>query len=278
MAPNDLLAEITALVGSAQEAAWIVEESEKLLSDDSAIAVTAREMAERRADGEPLQYVLGSWQFRTLELIVDERALIPRPETEQVVEAALTRWRESRVGAESFIAVDLGTGTGAIGLSLERELRDEVSIQEIVLVDRSHDALSLALENIVALGAQRVSVASGSWFEALTPSLKASVHLLVANPPYVALRDRGTLAQELFYEPQDALFAMDAQGIPGFRDVAYLLENVIPWMAHGGVVAIEMAEHQVGPACEFATDRGLAAVQPILDLAGKLRGIVGVVQ
>ena len=278
MAPNDLLAEITALVGSAQEAAWIVEESEKLLSDDSAIAVTAREMAERRADGEPLQYVLGSWQFRTLELIVDERALIPRPETEQVVEAALTRWRESRVGAESFIAVDLGTGTGAIGLSLERELRDEVSIQEIVLVDRSHDALSLALENIVARGAQRVSVASGSWFEAVTPSLTAAVHLLVANPPYVALRDRGALAQELFYEPQDALFAMDAQGIPGFRDVAYLLENVIPWMAHGGVVAIEMAEHQVGSACEFATDRGLAAVQPILDLAGKLRGIVGVVQ
>jgi release factor glutamine methyltransferase len=270
-----LIDELTAMVGSRQEAVWIVQAAQRSADASPQIEVAAREMAARRSDGEPLQYVLGTWDFREIELIVDQRALIPRPETEQVVQAVLDRWRSSQPGVQGLRIVDLGCGTGAIGLSIRHELEGEAAIEEVILTDRSREALSLALENAVHVGASRTSVAAGSWYEALDPLLSGSIHILVSNPPYVAVRDRPKLAEELFYEPEQALFAMDSpDGVSGFAAVMSVIKGARPWLRPGGVIGVEMAEIHVEPALALAGDVGLVDVAPIFDLAEKPRGIV----
>src|SRR4051812_36168750 len=135
-------------------------------------------LVERRAAGEPLQYVLGSWSFRGLDLMVDPRVLIPRPETEQVVEVALeeaerrglrrVRSRHVSLAGDAPLAVaDLGTGSGAIALALEAELPDVV----VWATDASPDALDVARANIAGCAATRLRIAEGSWFDALPVEL-----------------------------------------------------------------------------------------------------------
>ena len=277
MANDLLLKELTEETGSAQEARWILEAVTARVSHDQEVAAMARGLAARRAAGEPLQYVLGSWQFRDLELRVDERALIPRPETEQIVEAVLQRWRTSAVNRSALTIVDLGTGTGAIGLSLASALQENTVLERVILSDQSRDALELALENTMKLGIERVEFRLGSWFDALEPALKGKIDLLVSNPPYVAVSERPGLATELFYEPDEALFSLDAKdGTPGFRDVATILSEVGPWLSPGGVVGIEMGEGQVEPAVALASAVGLEDVEVIYDLAEKPRGLSAV--
>jgi release factor glutamine methyltransferase len=271
-----LLDELTALTGSRQESVWIVDAAAKSHEDPSEVAIAARSMATRRADGEPLQYVLGTWAFRHLELAVDERALIPRPETEQVVQVVLDRWNLARPGADGVVAVDLGCGTGAIGLSLAHELPDIAKVETVFLTDRSRDALELAIENARSTGVDRVAFALGDWFDALEVRLKGSIHILVSNPPYVAIEERPTLADELYFEPDEALFSPEStDGVPGFHDVAHVIANARVWMAPGGIFAVEMAEHHVDHALELAADAGFVDVEGFVDLAGKPRGMIG---
>jgi len=275
VADGTLRSEVTKTVGSAQEALWILEHVESHARSGEDVADEARALASRRAAGEPLQYLLGSWPFRTLELSVTPSALIPRPETEQVVEAALRRWRSTRPGDGHAIVVDLGTGTGAIGLSLLAELADETEIT-VWLTDRSPDALELARVNAGRLGAEGIEIRQGEWFAALDGPLAGSVHLMISNPPYVAERDRAGLDPVLSHEPDEALFSADsADGVPGFSDVETLIRGALPWLAPGGVLAIEMAENQVEAARGLATSSGFVNVETIIDLAGKPRGVVG---
>src|SRR4029077_488703 len=137
-------------------------------------------LGERRIDGEPLQYVLGSWSFRGIDLMVDRRVLIPRPETEQVVEVALEeavrrgmrrgpRRHLSLVDAEPTAAVaDLGTGSGAIAIALDAELPDVA----VWATDASTDALDVARANLAGCAATRVRLVEGSWFDALPGTLR----------------------------------------------------------------------------------------------------------
>ena len=267
MAESRLLGELAQMVGSVREAAWILEQIE----DPDA----ARSLARRRATGEPLQYLLGSWPFRTIELTVDDRALIPRPETEQVVEHALTAWRRTRPGSDALVIADLGTGTGAIGLSLGVELSAEASIEEILLVDRSLAALELAGENAARLDVD-VELCCGSWHDGVPLERRGGIHLLVSNPPYVALADEPMLGVELAYEPRTALFAADADdATPGFADVASVIDGALDSLAPGGIVVVEMAEHQVPVALDRARSGGLVDLVAFDDLAGHPRGIVG---
>ncbi|MFV2040100.1 MAG: class I SAM-dependent methyltransferase, partial [Acidimicrobiales bacterium] len=126
-------------------------------------------MLGRRLGGEPLQYVLGRWGFRTLDLLVDRRALIPRPETEVVAGVALDELSRLATPGRRLTALDLGTGTGAIGLSLAAERPDT----EVILTDVSTEALKVARANLAGLGraGTRVSIAQGSWFVALPDRL-----------------------------------------------------------------------------------------------------------
>lgn len=266
MAESDLLDELADLVGSRREATWILEQ----VSGEEALAI-----GRRRANGEPLQYLLGTWPFRSIELAVDARALIPRPETEQVVEVALADWRDRRIGADALVLADLGTGSGAIGLSLALELAEESVIEQVLLVDLAPAALELAGENAAGLEVQ-VELCLGSWHEAIPAGWRGGIHLLVANPPYVAEDEEASLPIELAHEPRAALIASDGDdGTPGFADVAVVIDGALGSLAPGGIVVIEMAEHQVPIALERARAVGLIGLRSFDDLAGHPRGIVG---
>ena len=271
-----LLAELTSEVHSATEARWILERA-MTVDDASRIAPVARAMAARRAGGEPLQYVLGSWSFRTLELLVDDRALIPRPETEQVVEAALERWRRTRPGAGALTIVELGCGTGAICLSLISELRAETKFGECVMTDVSSETLRLAGENALALGIGGLTLRVGNWFAALSEGLRGRVDLLISNPPYVSEGLRGHLDPVLDWEPDIALYApMSRSGIAGFLHVETIVVQSREWLSSGGVLCLEMSEHHVQAAMNLAESVGLIGVEEIRDLAGMPRGITAV--
>ncbi len=268
VADSGLIAELALVVGSRQEATWIVEHA-----DDPA---EARTIARRRAAGEPLQYLLGTWPFRSLELEIDARALIPRPETEQTVDAALTRWRATRPGGGGLWIVDLGTGSGAIGLSLATELADETPVESLVLTDRSAAALELATANASRLGVD-AELHLGSWGDAVPTSSRGRFHLLVSNPPYIAADERLALDPVLDHEPDEALVSpAGTDGTPGFGDVETVLEHAWWLLAPGGVVTIEMAEHQVDAALRLAATLGFVDPQGFADLAQHPRGITAV--
>ena len=274
MTDRTLLDEITSLLGAGQEARWLLEHLESTLPDDQ-VADAARALARRRSAGEPLQYLIGLWPFRTIELLVDQRVLIPRPETEHVVGVALDRWRRQGPRREPMTIVDLGTGSGAIGLSLAIELAADFEIAQVILADVSAESLEVAAANADRLGVSSITMAHGSWFDALDPALIGRVDLLVSNPPYVAQSDRASLAPELGFEPSLALFSRDASGVAGFGDVEAIIGSVRPWLAPGGVVVIEMAEHQTSAARVLAESVGLLDAEEFDDLAEKRRGIVG---
>ena len=235
-------------------------------------------LVERRAAGEPLQYVLGSWSFRGLDLMVDRRVLIPRPETEQVVEVALeeaerrglrrVRGRHVSLAGEGPLAVaDLGTGSGAIALALEAELPDVV----VWATDASPDALDVARANVAGCAATRVRIAGGSWFDALPVELRGRLELIVSNPPYVAEHELASLPAEVAgYEPRAALIA----GPTGCEVLEHLVANARDWMVPDGVLVCELAPHQAEVMTRRAREHGYVEVAIRPDLTGRSRVLV----
>jgi release factor glutamine methyltransferase len=282
-----LVDEIAALVGSVQEARWIVEHGGPRRS---------HALAARRAAGEPLQYVLGRWPFRSVELTVDRRALIPRPETEQVVQLALAELRtvvaasggggpaqgDSGPPGSGPVCVDLGTGTGAIALSLALECGPTYPGLQVWATDASADALALAGQNLIALAdadpaaAARVRMAEGSWFEALPAELAGQVDLVVANPPYVAETDYPDLDPTVrLWEPRGALVAADGVGgVGGMADIEAIVAEAPGWLRRPGSVVIEIAPDQAEASVEAARRAGSVEVITARDLAGRTRTLV----
>ena len=231
-------------------------------------APTQRQMAyldsmlARRLDGEPLQYVLGRWGFRGLDLMVSPAVLIPRPETEALAGMAIAEL--ARRDPPGGVAVDLGTGSGAVGLAVAAECEST----RVVLTDVSADALAVAQANLAGLGraAVRVSAFQGSWFEALPESLAGTVDVVVSNPPYV--RDDEILPADVAdWEPAMALRG-GPDGLDGARRI---LVDAAGWLSPGGSVLLELSPDQMDEAASIALASGLAveAVHP--DLAGRDR-------
>lgn len=193
-----------------------------------------RELVRRRLKHEPLQYVLGTAAFRTLELGTDRRALIPRPETEVLVGVVLD-WARGRDGPAGAV-VDIGTGTGAIALSLAAE----GTFARVVATDVSAEALSLARENAARCGLDsRVEFRCGSLFGALRAEERFAA--IVSNPPYVAERDRPSLAPEVReHEPALALFG-GADGLAVLKD---LIAGAAGYLEPGGLLAVEIGMDQ----------------------------------
>ncbi len=267
-----LTAELAASIG-AQPARWILEALTGSVPAswvvDDAIVSKARAMAHDVADGTPLQYVLGTWAFRSLELEVDSRALIPRPETEQVVEAALVALAGPPT---SLVAVDLGTGTGAIACALAAELGPKVSSLRVLATDRMPEALELARSNADRLGLD-VEFRHGRWWEALEADLHGQVGLCISNPPYVAEAEYLQLDPELFHEPRTALVAPDgADGTPGMADLEEICDGAARFLRPDGLLVLECAPHQVAALKQRTRALGDATV--IVDLAGRERGVV----
>ena len=255
-----------------QEVRWIVERasgrspSEQVLSLDE--PVTEREvrhvdqMVARRAGGEPLQYVLGRWAFRTLDLYVDRRVLIPRPETEVVAGLAI-----DALPADG-VFVDLGTGSGAIALSAAAERWPAI---EVWATDRSSDALAVARANLAALGrrAAVVRLVEGDWYAALPAELRGRVDVLVSNPPYVAADDP-LPAAVADWEPRAAL----VPGPTGLEAIERIVAEAPDWLAPDGTLVVEIGETQGDAVLAFAAQAGFAEAEVAPDLAGRDRALV----
>jgi release factor glutamine methyltransferase len=221
----------------------------------------------RRASREPLQYVLGHAAFRELEVSTDERALIPRPETEILVEEVLAWAVEAGTGLSGL---DVGTGSGVIALSLLRE----GPFKKILGTDPSPDALALARENALGLGlGEELELRVGSLFEPLKEGEEFDV--IVSNPPYVPEAERASLQPEVRdWEPASALFA----GPEGMDVLLPLARGAPPFLRDGGLLAMEVGHDQAESVAEALEGTGAftgISIRP--DLSGCDRVVLGVV-
>lgn len=275
-------------LGDRTEARWLVEEVSGLswpeLSAAPAVEMSDRcgarlqEMVRRRTAGEPIQYVIGHWPFRTLDLMVDPRVLIPRPETEYVVEMALSELdalahdpAAPSGAAGGQTVVDLGTGSGAIALSVVSE-RPGV---RVLATDASREAIRVATANLAGLGghaATRVRLFEGDWWSALPDQFRGEVDLVVSNPPYISTDEMDSLDRTVRdWEPPGAL----ESGPSGLEAVRAVLSGAAGgWLRPGGSAVVEIAPHQAGEASRIASDAGFASVVVRRDLAGRERVLV----
>lgn len=300
-----LLKEATQSLESRTEARWVVANvagidpsmlpacTDEVVSQATVEAVRA--LVTRRLSGEPLQHVLGVWAFRTLEVDVDRRVLVPRPETEVVAGIALDeliRQADRRPGlppeplveplAEPLVAVDLGTGSGVIALSIAAEWdagarsgpRPPVEVWATDVSPEARAVFDMNLEtlrNHDAPAAGRVRFASGSWFDALPPTLVGGVDVIVSNPPYVSAAEWHELdATVRDYEPEIALVA----GPTGREALETLIRGARRWLAPEGALVVELAPHQVTVLRRLAARQGYVSVQVRQDLAGRDRVLV----
>ena len=273
------LLQVTAVeLGNEQEARWLCEHASGLdrveldAARDEVVSqrcgVALRAMVARRLTGEPLQYVMKSWAFRYLDVLVDNRVLIPRPETEVVVQVALDLAREMISKTNSKLRVaDLGTGSGVIGLSLASELPG--GSNEVWLTDLSADALEVARANLAGLGLINgdVRVAHGSWFAALPSELKNSFDLIVSNPPYIALYDPSVESSVLNHEPHLALFA-GSDGLDAYREI---ISHADEWLVTDGWIVLEIGHQQGDAVRELLAQNSFKQIEIRKDLAGRDR-------
>jgi release factor glutamine methyltransferase len=214
----------------------------------------------RRAAGEPLQYLEGTVVFGPVEIAVDRRALIPRPETERLWELAVEALGEAGPGT---VIVDLGTGGGALALALKRAFPEA----RVFGIDQSGDALALAEENVRRTGLE-VELLRGDLFDPLPGRLTGRIDLVVSNPPYVAESEWPDLPSDIRdHEPRDALVA----GPEGTEVLARIAAEGYWWLGVGGHLLCEIGETQGAAVLEMfgAYDRGVRR-----DLAGRDRYLV----
>ncbi len=232
------------------------------LSDDDAVRFES--WLSRRAAGEPVQYITGRAAFRSLDLAVDQRVLVPRPETEGLVECVLevlraeaSHWPDPRV-------LDLGTGSGAIALAIVAEHGAAI----VTATDASAGALVVARANAAALGLdQRVRFFEGDWFDAVGGDDRFEV--VVSNPPYIAEWEHEALPADVRdHEPREALFS----GVSGLDALIEIVDEAPRHLVTGGLLALELdearAEEVVG-WLEGARDWGHVELRE--DLAGRPR-------
>ena len=221
-----------------------------------------RALVARRAAREPLQYILGTQAFWKHDFLVTPAVLIPRPETELLVETSL----ELLKGVERPVVVDVGTGSGCIALSIAAERPDA----EVHATDISEPALEVARENARRLGLEgRVRFHHGNLLEPLS-GLEVHVHLVVSNPPYVDPAERDTLAPEVReHEPETALFAADAKAYP-----ARLATAARKVLRPGGSLVLEIGIGLEAAVNEALVGGGLCPTGQRRDLAGVVRALV----
>jgi release factor glutamine methyltransferase len=265
-----LLAETATRVGERPAARWLCEVAsgadriEEVLDERATQRMVAHldAMIARHAAGEPLAYVLGRWSFRHLDLAVDPRVLIPRPETEVVAGVAVDLARSM---PRPITVVDLGTGSGAIGLALADEL--PVIGVTVWLVDADPDALDVARANLAGIGrrAANVRIAEGSWFDALPGD--TVVDLAVSNPPYVATSSAEVDRAVRDWEPPHAVFA-GADGLTAIREVVGAAPR---WIRPAGWLVLEIGADQGVAVEELLAAAGFRDVEIKPDLAGRDR-------
>ena len=229
-----------------------------------------RELVGRRASRRiPVSQLLGEREFWSLPFKVTGDVLTPRPETETLVEWALSKARAARGPDEPLRILDLGTGTGAIALSLAHELAKELPHARLTATDLSPAALQIAAENADALHmGEAVRLLAGDLFEPVAEEL---FEVIVSNPPYIARRDASSfpseLPPELSHEPELALFA----GPDGLDVIRRLVAEAGDHLSPGGWLGIELSPEQVEDVESALAAAGFEGIERRLDLAGRPR-------
>ncbi len=246
----------------AQPRHWAVLHGDQPISSED--VVRAMQAASRRAAGAPMEYAAGRAAFRHLLLHVDERVLIPRPETELLVGIVLELARMSPGG----IAVDVGAGSGAITLSLA----GEGAFEHVIGTDISLDALAVARDNALRcgpIGGARIDFRHGSL---LGPVRERGLRVVVSNPPYIAFEEAAALpAAVRNWEPTVALFS----GANGMDATARLVREAAAALMPRGVLALEVDTRRASTAAELvATHGAFEEVRVMLDLTGRERFVV----
>lgn len=219
-----------------------------------------RDWTARRAEGEPLAYLTGEREFWSLPLHVTPAVLVPRPETELLVEHALRR----ATNGDRLTVVDLGTGSGAIALALAHER----PTWRIFATDQSSAALDVARSNATQLGLERVTFLQGDWFDALRSlGADARMDLVLANPPYVHEDDPVLTGDSLRFEPRTAL----TPGRDALADLHALVDDAPAHLAPGGWLMLEHGATQAAAVRARLVARGFTHVGSHRDLAGHER-------
>jgi len=230
---------------------------------DPDIATRFQTLAERRRAGEPLAYLLGQQEFYGRPFTVSPAVLIPRADTETLVETALEQLlllRQQR-HAVPLSLLELGTGSGIIAITLALETPDT----EVHAVERSPEALTVAQQNAKTLGADRIHWHPGSWWQALASPRRFD--LIVSNPPYIAANDHHLQQGDLRFEPPQAL----AAGPDGLDDLRIIIGGAPAHLNPGGWLLLEHGYDQEAPVQALLRDTGFADVFTRRDLAGQPR-------
>ena len=236
-------------LGRAQhDRAWLITHDDEVLSEPAALTFHA--LCKRRLAGEPLAYIVGSKPFFGLDLQVDKRVLVPRPDTETLVEWALTFDTANSV----LKVLDMGTGSGAIALALKSVHPD----WQVTALDASADALVVAQSNAKRLNLN-VNFWQSSWFDALS---KAKFDIIISNPPYIVEGDWHMAA--LVHEPKQAL----TSGADGLDDIRNIILQAPNFLTSGGWLLLEHGYDQAAAVRDLLDKRGFKQVHSRLDLAG----------
>ena len=240
-----------ALGKPASARAWLLAHDTDELTLE--VAQAFRALCVRRVSGEPLAYLVGSKEFFGLALQVDDRVLVPRPDTETRVD-----WSRERLQRPGLLQVlDLGTGSGAIALAIAHSLQAAGRPAQITAVDASTDALDVARGNAARLGLKVDFIQSG-WLAQVTDRF----HLIASNPPYIASADPHLAA--LVHEPLQALTA----GADGLDDLRQIIAQAPSHLLPGGWLLLEHGYDQASRVRDLLAQRGFSQVQSRLDLAG----------
>jgi len=233
-------------------------EFERNLSDKELAPL--RDLVKRRGQGEPLQHLLGTVEFCGHTFAIDKRAMVPRPETEQLVELLVLEISDHK---SEVRVIDVGTGSGVIALSLAKQFPEA----EVSAVDISEDALALSRES-----AARVGLSEGVHFQKsdLLENLSERFDLIVANLPYISMQDRHLLSREVLHDPDVALFG----GPAGDELVRRLIEQAPSHLNPGGLLALEIGLDQAEGLSDFLRQKNYHDIESKRDYSGIPRFIL----
>jgi len=237
---------------------WLLAHDDAVL--DSAAAAAWHALLVRRAAGEPLAYLLGEKEFRGLMLKVDPRVLVPRPETEHLVDWALELLDGALHDRAAPRVIDLGTGSGAIAIAV----RHAHPAADMTATDASEAALAVARDNAQRLGLA-IRFAAGSWWSAVPGAAEAGFDLALSNPPYIAERDPHLTA--LHHEPAAAL----TPGGDGLGALRAIIAGAAQRLVPGGWLLVEHGFDQADAVQALLRAHGFASVETRADLAGQPR-------
>jgi release factor glutamine methyltransferase len=241
--------------------AYLLAHPEQMLNETQQLSFDA--LLQCRLHGGPIAHLLGEREFFGLNLKVTPATLIPRPDTELIVELALKRISQ----AQTCRVLDMGTGSGAIALAIANNKPNVV----VVAVDASQEALTVAIENARRLGIANVSFMQSDWFSALN---EQRFELIVSNPPYIAAGDIHLTQGDLRFEPLSAL----ASGVDGLDDIRRIISSAPQHLTSNGYLLLEHGYDQAESVRDLLTQRGFVDIFSEKDLAGierVTRGVIG---